>query len=276
MERYEAGPDVFPVLASFIEERLGMRYTFEDRALLYHKLEARVLDVANGSLLQYYYKLRYDDPAGEELAHLAAALAVGETYLFREPDALFFVVDEVVPRALAARGRARVWCAACATGEEAFSLAMLLEARGLLDRVTVVGTDVSPRFVARARTGTVAARSLARSPRQDLAAPYVTSRAKGRVAITPRITTRVAFEELNLVDESAVRAQPVADVILLRNVLIYFSQERVRRVVSSLLDRLRDDGPLLVGVSESLMRLPLPLECQEHGGVFYYTKAVLQ
>lgn len=272
MERNDRTLQLFTILAAFIEERLGMRYSWEDSSLLFDKLEDRVLEAGQGSLLQYYYKLRYDDPKGEELKELASTLSVGETYLFREADALFFLADHVIPKVIAERGRARLWCAASSTGEELFSLALLLQERGTLERVSLVGTDLSHRSIERARTGSLSVRSLERSPQRQLAEPYLEHR-DGRLYLVRDLAERISFEVLNLVDDNAVRAQPMADVILLRNVLIYFSPETVQRVVALLLDRLRDDGVLLLGVSESLMRQDLPLECHEHGGVFFYSKA---
>ena len=107
MAREESTLQLFTVLAAFVEERLGLRYSWDDRSLLLDKVESRALEVGHDSLLQYYYLLRYDDPEGSELAKLAAVLSVGETYLFREPDALFLLADDVIPRVLRERGRAR-------------------------------------------------------------------------------------------------------------------------------------------------------------------------
>lgn len=272
MSTADRTPELFTVLATFVEEQLGLRYSWDDRYLLLDKVDDRVLELGVGSLLQYYYLLRYDDPEGKELAALADVLSVGETYLFREADALLFIADHVIPAVLKARGRARVWSAGCSTGEEVYSLAMLLASRGTLDKVTVVGTDLSQRSIMRARSGSVPVRSLERSPLQHLATPYV-HRRDNRLFFSPTILEQVSFDVVNLLDEAALRAQPVADVILLRNVLIYFSAPTIRRVVLVMLERLRDDGLLFVGVSDSLMRQDLPLECQESGGVFYYRKA---
>src|SRR5579862_7497371 len=124
-------PQVFTITARLIEERSGIHYGERDADALADRLSERAVDLGLQSLLDYYYYLRYD-PGGEaEIRALIERLVVQETYFFREVAPLRVLVDDVIPAILADRRRARVWSAACATGEEPYTLEMLLDDAGL-------------------------------------------------------------------------------------------------------------------------------------------------
>src|SRR5580692_4350027 len=136
-------PQLFVVFAGLIEEQCGLHYAAGDRELLESKLAAQAAELGFDSLLDYYYQLRYDDPTGEQRRALVQALVVHETYFFRELPALDQLVDRYLVPAVTTHGRARVWSAACSTGEEPLTLAMLLDRRGILDRVDIIAADIS-------------------------------------------------------------------------------------------------------------------------------------
>ena len=159
-----ATPQVLAILRLLIEERLGLRYADGDAALIEDKVLTRADAAGFDSLLDYYYYLRYDPASEAEFNALTDALVVNETYFFRESTALNVVVDEVL-KPLLERGRSvRVWSAACSTGEEPFSLAMLLDERGWLERTEIVASDVSERALGLARSGTFRPRSVRTEP----------------------------------------------------------------------------------------------------------------
>jgi len=263
---------LFVIFSALIEEHAGLHYAPADRDLLEHKLVARASDAGFESLLDYYYFLRYDAAGLKEVEALIDALVVGETYFFRELPQLELVVEELVAPRVRAGERVRIWSAACATGEEPLSLAMMLADRDLLnDRVEILATDVSARALARARAATFGKRSL----RGEIHAGRRFFNLCGdRIAVDPTLVERVKFRRLNLFDEAAVADIPLADVILCRNVLIYFSDENSRRVSTRLAGRLAPGGALFVGVSESLLRFGTALSCEERNGVFFYRRAL--
>ena len=265
-------PQLFAIFAALVEESCGLHYGPNDHGLFAAKLEAHAADLGHESLLDYYYRLRYDDPGGAERTRLIEALLVHETFFFRELPALEQLVDSHLAEVIRTRGAARVWSAACATGEEPYTLAMLLDARGLLDRVELVATDVSAPAVARATAGRHGRRALRDGHPAALAARYLDSTAAG-VTVTPRIRQAVRFGVLNLLDTAAIDALGRFDAILCRNVLIYFRDELVVRVTEHLAGALAADGLLAVGVSESLLRFGTVLTCEERGRSFFYRKA---
>lgn len=262
---------VFTILSGLIEERLGLFFTAEDNEILAEKVSPRAIERGFDSLLDYYYYLRYDAGAPQEFERLAEALVVNETYIGRELDQLSALVDLLVPRLLAERSSLRLWSAACSTGEEPITLAGLLEDRGLLPRVEVVASDISQRVLGMARKGRFSGRSLRALP--PAAAGWLVFDGPNATA-RPALLRSVDFRQLNLSDPGAVRSAGKFDVIICRNVLIYFRDSMIKAVVSSLAAALNPGGYLLVGASESLLRFDAGLRCEEHGGAFFYRKAV--
>ena len=262
-------PQVFTILAALVEGRSGLHYGSNDRDLFAEKVSARCIDAGFESLLDYYYFMRYDPGGDEELGRLVDSLLVHETYFFREREQLEWLVDRFLAPRVAEGRRPRVWSAACATGEEPLTMAMLLAARGLAGKVDLVATDVSERALARAREGVYPPRALRHASSSELAGRYLSERG-GRLIVNPEIHRAVEWRRVNLIVPDEVRALGAFDAVVCRNVLIYFSDARTQEVIDALTARLVDDGVLLVGVSESLLRFGSSVDCQENAGVFVY------
>jgi chemotaxis protein methyltransferase CheR len=265
-------PQLFALFTTLVEDACGLHYGANEQSLFGMKLGAHAADLGYDSLLDYYYRLKYDDPNKTELTSLLEALLVHETYFFRELPPLEQLVDTHLAEVVRTRGRARVWSAACSTGEEPFTLAMLLDARGLLDRVEIIGTDVSADAVEKARTGQHSRRALRDGHPVALARQYLESGPAG-VALSERIRDAVKLRTLNLFDREAIATLGTFDVILCRNVLIYFRDEQVSRVIENLVGALAPDGLIAVGVSESLLRFGTAVTCEERGRSFFYRRA---
>jgi chemotaxis protein methyltransferase CheR len=266
-------PQVFAILSALVEERLGLHYDLRERDLFAERVSGRATERGFDSLLDYYYFLRYDAEADSELASLVEALVVNETYFFRELAALKVLRDDFLRQLIAEGARPRVWCAACSTGEEPLTLAMLLDEAGLLDRVTLVASDISARALAHAKAGLYRRRSLRALP-PGVVGRWLEGDDDG-MRVAPRIASAVDFRRVNLVDERALQALGQFDAIICRNVLIYFQDSTIEQVVNQLGQRLLPGGRLLVGASESLLRFNLALTCEEQGGCFFYRKESL-
>jgi chemotaxis protein methyltransferase CheR len=262
---------VLAILSALVEERVGLHYGLLDHEILADKAGVRAADAGFESLLDYYYFLRYDPAAGPEMDALVDALVVGETYFFRELGPLEVVAN--LARGLVAEGvRPRIWSAACASGEEPLTLAMLLDQRGVLDAVDLVASDVSARALARARAGRYGPRSLREGAPPALVERYLRRQADGSVRVAPGLAEAIRWRQVNLNAPDEVAGVGPAHLVLCRNVLIYFRDETVVQVVGRLFDVLRPGGALFVGVSESLLRFGTTLVCEEHGNVFFYRK----
>lgn len=265
-------PQLYVLFSTLVEETSGILYGPQDQELFASKVADHALEQGYASLLDYYYRLRYDDRDGTETRRLIESLLVHESYFFRELPPLLEIADTILPAVIVKRGHARVWSAACASGEEPFTLAMLLDERGLLDHVDILGTDLSATVLARAAGGRHSRRALRDGHPATTAARYLETSPQG-VSVAPRIRNAVRFQRLNLVDEAAISALGTFDVILCRNVLIYFRERRVAAVVEQLGKALAPDGVLAVGVSESLLRFGTSLVCEERNGSFFYRRA---
>jgi chemotaxis protein methyltransferase CheR len=265
-------PQVFAILSGLVEERLGLFYALADKPLFENKVSARVLELGFDSALDYYYYLRYDDADGAELDALSETLVVNETFFFREFEPLQAVLTRFVVPVIEAGNRPRIWCAACSTGEEPATIAIWLAERGLLDSVELIASDISSAALALARAGRYRSRSLRQIPKGVEPSRWIEA-SDGTLQLNSRIRDAIQWRKLNLLDSAAVQTLGILDVVLCRNLLIYFRDDVVRRVVEQLADRLKPGGVLLVGVSESLMRFGTRLACEEHDGVFVYRKA---
>lgn len=261
-------PQLAALFSGLIEDACGLHSPPHDRDLLGAKIETRAAEAGFPALLDYYYRLRYDDPGGEELRTLVNGLLVHETYFFRELPPLVQLVDGFLAP-LAAQRRVRVWSAACATGEEPYTLAMLLAARGLLDRVEILATDLSEPALERARTGKATRRSLRDGHPPDLTERYLEPNSRG-YTVVPSIRAAVSFRTANLLDDAGIAALGTFDAVICRNVMIYFADETVVSVVGRLARALAPGALLVVGVAESLLRFGTQMVCEEHGGSFYY------
>lgn len=262
-------PHVFAILAPLIEERAGLHYSPEDREILADRVSARAQDAGFDSLFDYYLFLKKDPAGPSELDALIDTLLVHETYFFRDPLPLEVLSDQMAAEARAGR-RPRLWCAACATGEEPLTLAMMLDQRGVLDKVSLLASDYSQRALDRARTGEHNLRSMRALP-AGIEGRYLTV-VDGRPHVRSDLIAAVEWRRMNLMDAAAITALGPFDAILCRNVLIYFQDATARRVVESLTRALVPGGSLLVSTSESLMRFGTALQCEERRGAFFYTR----
>ncbi|UJR80054.1 CheR family methyltransferase [Sandaracinus amylolyticus] len=261
-----APSQVLTLLARLVEERTGLHYSDRDRDLFEQKLTDHAAEEGYPTLLELYYALRYDDPECEVLDRVIEALVVGETYFFREARGLEVLIEPLVARAR--RGeRVRIWSAACATGEEPISIAILLDRAGVLDRVELVATDISARALDRARRGEHTRRAHRAVP--EGMPPWIRVE-HDRALVDERLRARIDWRRVNLADEAAIAALGRFDAIVCRNVLIYFDDARIQRVAGSLARALEPGGELLIGASESLLRFGSVFRCVERGGVFLY------
>lgn len=218
----------------------------------------------------------------KQIEILADDLTVGETYFFRDPRIFEILAAQIVPQIIQSRRGSgqhlRFWSAACCTGEEAYSLAIALR-RAIPDlaswQVTILGTDINPRFLRKAVAGVFGEWSFRGVP-EWLKQTYFKPIAQGQYQILPEIRRMVRFEHLNLAKDtypSLLTDTNAMDVILCRNVLMYFSPSRVRQVFRQLHRCLVDSGWLALSASEMPFAANDEFECVAFGDAVLLRKA---
>lgn len=213
---------------------------------------------------------------------LAKHLTVGETYFFRERRGFEVLQEHVFPELLSRRQsqrRLRIWSAGCCTGEEPYSVAMLLD-RLIPDLrrwdVTILATDINPRFLRQAAQGVYSEWSFRDTPAW-VRERYFHKRRDGRYEIHPRIRRMVTFSHLNLAADvypSFLNSTDAMDVIFCRNVLMYFAAERVKAVVQNFYRSLIDEGWLIVGPAETSHTVFAAFTGVEFPGAILYRKVI--
>jgi chemotaxis protein methyltransferase CheR len=263
------------LLADLILERTGLMYENSRIDLLIDRLTPLVVERGLDSVLDYYYLLKYDNQSEKEWRRLEAALAVNETYFWREFDQIKLAVDVLIPELQRTRPGipVRIWHAGCATGEEPYSLAIALEMANRFSDgpIEISATDLNTDALARARAGIYRSRSF-RSLSQPVKDSYFTRLSEHEFALSDDIRARVHFSHLNLMDQKMMVLRRNYDIIFCRNVFIYFSPAAIKNVTANFYRSLNSPGYLFVAAAESLLRYTTRFEFTEINGVFAYQK----
>jgi chemotaxis protein methyltransferase CheR len=238
-----------------VAQFLGVRTGLEFSPNRFGNAEAgirRAMARAGASDVSEYLRLLQGDHIADD--DLITELTVGETYFFRDPAHFAFVRDTILPelpRWQGATHTLRAWSAGCATGEEAYSLAILLTEQGLAHRAQILASDLSCSALRRARAGVYRQWSL-RAMEESLRARYFLPR-DDRWELMEPIRRQVHFEHLNLAHPNYPSLGSGVwgmDLIFCRNVLIYFSPDAVRAVGTRLIASLREGGWLIAGPAD--------------------------
>jgi chemotaxis protein methyltransferase CheR len=250
--------DVFRLMRDQIYKRTGMWFADTSKYLLQKRLSPRARELNFESFQKYFYFLQYDPRAEAEFDQIYDLVTTNETYFFREPAQLAAFADEIVPEILSRKAvkKIRIWSAGCSSGEEPYSIAMLLNEAGYYDRATfeIFASDINQQVLAKARRGHYR-ESAFRATDGPLRDKYFTRNEDGSWHIHDDIRNRVSFGRLNLYDEPRVSLLGHLDIIFCRNVIIYFDDQSKKVVVSNFYNRLTENGYLLLGHSESLISL---------------------
>ena len=254
--------EYFIKLRNLIYERTGISY--EENKIYYIKKRLQQRMDAGGfeRVEDYIRHLKIFDPKGREFQELMNLLTVNETYFFREFSQLQVFaescLEEITREKLDAGSRTiKVFCAGCSTGEEPYTLGIIL--REMLDdfsawRVLIKAVDIDENVLKVARRGVYDRRSVKDVPQAYLK-EYFTAPSAEEYAISQNIKDMVAFEHLNLMDRKALRYEEDYDFVFCRNVLIYFDDVSRKQVVDKFYGMLRRGGFIFLGHAESLSRI---------------------
>jgi chemotaxis protein methyltransferase CheR len=267
---------------ALVAGRMGLDFPDSRRADLERGLAGACQAASTSRPATYLTWLATLPDHSPEWRRLASHLTVGETYFFRDRACFDALEQQVLPALIAARraaglSRLRLWSAGCATGEEAYSLAILLD-RLLPDRsdwaLTILATDINPEALEAAQRGCYRNWSFRETPAWTRER-YFQRRGAETVEVAPRIRGMVTVAPLNLAEDgypAVVTNTSAMDLILCRNVLMYFTREAQQAVVARLKLALVTGGWLVVSPAEASAELFRPLVPVTFPGAILYRK----
>lgn len=268
-------------VSRLVDRHLGLHFPEKRFADLARRLDAASVELGFDDLTSCRRWLANGELSSRQIGTLASHLTVGESYFFRDPESFSTLEREVLPCLVAGRAAGtrtmRLWSAGCSTGEEAYSLGIACRrAIPFLDSwsVSILATDINPRFLAQAKRGVYTAWSFRGTPAR-VRERYFRPVSGKRFAVRPSIKALVHVARLNLASDaypSRHNATNGMDVILCRNVLMYLSPDRQRRVVSGLHRCLVEGGYLLVSAAEARAGLFPMFEQVDAGGIILFRK----
>lgn len=264
----------FRLLCDFFSSKVGLTFSQASMYTFERRLGERVLELGLSSFHEYYTNLRFNAEMSDELAMALDLITTAETYFFRQEYQLHSFRDEVLPRLhhdLEARRSLIVWSAGCSTGEEVYTLAMLIDESKLFGGwdVRVIGSELSQARVAIARRAVYGENSF-RTTDAKLRDRYFEP-IEGGYRVREDIRRLCHFGQLNLLDRMVASVGRV-DAVFCRNVLIYFGTSAREQVIDNLYRRLRPGGYLFLGHSESLVNVSTAFELVHLSGDLVYRK----
>lgn len=259
----------FGRFSEFIIGQCGIKMPPSKKIMLEARLQKRLRTLGISNFREYYDHV-LGEGGRDELVHMLDAVTTNKTDFFREPVHFQYLAQTILPEFIEERelsaGSGKpfaVWSAGCSTGEEPYTLAMILSdfaGHHPSFRFSILATDISTKVLDRAREAVYDAERTAAVPLTMKQKYLLRSKdpGKGVVRIGPELRSIVQFKRLNLMEEAFSLSEPV-DVIFCRNVIIYFDRKTQERLIARFCKVLKANGHLFLGHSESIHGFTLPL-----------------
>ncbi|WP_323815213.1 protein-glutamate O-methyltransferase CheR [Cellvibrio sp. NN19] len=249
-------PVAFQKIRDYVHRTAGIIIGANKTAMVTGRLWRR-LELLGYKDYETYFSYVSSAAGAQECATMLDLLTTNETYFFRESAHFDFLRNQIIPQQ--GQHKMRIWCAASSTGEEPYSIAMVLaDQLGRCDW-DILATDISSKVLEQACTGLYRAERISHIP-ADYLKTYCRrgiGEYEGMLAVVPSLRSRITFEQHNLL---YARTKPEQfDVIFLRNVLIYFDNATKQKVIENMLQSLRPGGWLILGHCESLQGLKVDI-----------------
>ena len=251
--------EVFKQFRDFIYEKSGIFIPDNKKYFLENRLGRRIQELNLKGYEDYLYNLRYNSDH-HELQRLFDLITTNETFFFREPQQFEVFRGELLnlitaENAKTGRKDIKIWSAASSTGEEAYTVSIVLLEKVELGgfKKDIFASDISESVLASARAGVYGSYAIRNVPSAYLNKYFKNT--DQQYSLSSAVKSMVKFSKVNLVEEKDVRMMRGVDVIFCRNVLIYFDDKAKQKAVSHLYDALRPGGYLIIGTSESLHNL---------------------
>ncbi len=248
----------FTMIRDFIHEKSGIYFAENKMYLVQNRLEKRMAELDMKSVRDYFYHVKYD-ASQKEFNRLMVLMTTNETSFFRNEPQLLCFSDEVLPLILQEKMQMRglktlrIWSAGCSTGEEPYTLAMII-----LDRlktttgwnIEIIANDISEDVLQKARLGSYSGITM-RNVSPDMLTRYF-MKAGDTYTVKPEVKAMVKFSHINLNDPRKIALVNNMDCVFCRNVMIYFSDEVKRQIVRGFYESLVPGGYFYIGHSETL------------------------
>lgn len=269
----------FIQLRDFIYAQCGIYVADNRKYLLENRLANRLKLLNLKSFGEYYHYLQYDSNKKAELSKLFEVITTNETSFYRNPPQLKVFQENILAEVIAelkkkGEKRLRIWSAGCSTGEEPYTIAMIVAEvlRGELATwdVRITASDLSERVLEAARKGIYNEYTLRTTPK-EIAARYF-DKDGDNFRVKPELKRLISFGQLNLSDRMALKRVERSQIVLCRNVIIYFDDEMKRKVIGAFYDNLLPSGYLLIGHSESLHNITRSFKPIHYPGAIMYKK----
>jgi len=262
----------FKRLSEFVHSECGIKLPPSKKVMVEARLQKRLRTLGMSGYREYYEYLFSPNGLDEELVQLIDVITTNTTEFFRESRHFDILTQELLPawRAVSGSRMFRVWSAGCSTGEEPYTLAIVLSefAAGVPHfRFSILGTDISTRVLSMAKNGVYPEERVTKLSLELKKRYLLRSRDKDKklVRLAPEVRRLVEFRRLNFMEPFAF-PEPM-DTIFCRNVMIYFDRGTQEQLLRKFCSQLRPDGFLFIGHSESLTGMDLPL--RQHAPTVY-------
>jgi chemotaxis protein methyltransferase CheR len=269
----------FRLLRDLIHDRFGIFFQNEKYSLLRMKLYPRVVQLGLGSFRDYFNFLKFSDREGRELEKMISLITNNETYFFRESSQLLAFRDHVLPelkkqKSETGEKRIRILSAGCSTGEEVYTLAILAFETGNFFwgwDLQILGLDVSESALEFARQGIYYPRAF-RMTEADYLRNYFSANGSENYKLKESIRKMTKFIAGNITNIETWKDLGEMDIIFCRNVLIYFSDDKIKQSANNFYQSLRPGGFLLLGHSETLTGIFADFKFRRFPGTVAYQK----
>ncbi len=277
-EIIELPTDVFRMIRDFISDTCGLYFDDNMQYKLEDRLNRRLKIHHMNDFREYYRFLRYSEKRNDELREIMDILTVNETYFFREQEQLAAFSKKILQE-LKERNKDKkkinIWSAGCSTGEEPYTIAMLIIEDGGFNgwKINILGTDISERVLKVAREGVYKKNSF-RTTNLYFINAYFQKQLNEDQKISDKVKKLVTFSRLNLFDILKIKLIGEIDVIFCRNVLIYFNRDARKDIIENFHETLVEGGYLLLGHAESLINISTAFRLQYIENDIVYQKPV--
>jgi len=268
----------FKQIRQYIYERSGLFFDDNKKGYLEKRLIVRMNQLEIQAFTEYFYKLKFNE--SDEFSRLMELITTNETYFFRNIPQLNTFSYHILPELLNRKAdsgdfRLRIWSAGCSSGEEPYTIAIILKERIAYIEdwdVEIYGTDISYRVLKLAQAGEYHPRSLMDTDESIIRKYFTYDALNNKYKISDEIIKMVRFKHLNLYDEEQMVRFKNFDIIFCRNVLIYFDESSRKKVIEMFYDSLVPGGYIMLGYSESMLRITRAFEMLRMGSDIIYRK----